>query len=86
MTPQDVIQVMKDSGLRGRGGAGFPTGLKWELALKQESQQKYIICNADEGDPVHIWIDLFLKEIPTLLSREWLSLDMQQEQVKDIYM
>lgn len=51
MTPQDVIQVMKDSGLRGRGGAGFPTGLKWELASKQESEQKYIICNADEGDP-----------------------------------
>jgi len=51
MTPQDVVQVMKDSGLRGRGGAGFPTGLKWELAFKQISDQKYIICNADEGDP-----------------------------------
>ncbi len=51
MTPEEVVQVMKDSGLRGRGGAGFPTGVKWELALKQEADQKYIICNADEGDP-----------------------------------
>lgn len=51
MTPEDVIKVVKDSGLRGRGGAGFPTGLKWELASKQNSDTKYIICNADEGDP-----------------------------------
>ncbi|MGB9832292.1 MAG: NAD(P)H-dependent oxidoreductase subunit E, partial [Caldisericum exile] len=51
MTREDVIKVVKDSGLRGRGGAGFPTGLKWELAYKQNSDTKYIICNADEGDP-----------------------------------
>lgn len=51
MTPQEVVQVMKDSGLRGRGGAGFPTGMKWEFSQKQQSDQKYIICNADEGDP-----------------------------------
>jgi NADH:ubiquinone oxidoreductase subunit F (NADH-binding)/(2Fe-2S) ferredoxin len=51
MTSQDVIKVVKDSGLRGRGGAGFPTGMKWEFAAKQNSQEKYIICNADEGDP-----------------------------------
>ncbi|MGC9124490.1 MAG: NADH-quinone oxidoreductase subunit NuoF [Caldisericaceae bacterium] len=51
MEPQDVIKVVKDSGLRGRGGAGFPTGLKWEFAAKQNSEEKYIICNADEGDP-----------------------------------
>lgn len=51
MTPEDVIQVMKDSGLRGRGGGGFPTGLKWDFARKSESDQKYVICNADEGDP-----------------------------------
>ncbi len=51
MTPKDVIKIIKDSGLRGRGGAGFPTGLKWELANKQISDTKYIICNADEGDP-----------------------------------
>ena len=47
----EVIQIIKDSKLRGRGGAGFPTGLKWELAAKNNDQEKYLICNADEGDP-----------------------------------
>ena len=53
MTPDQVIEVIKDSGLRGRGGAGFPTGLKWSLAAvhRNEGKQMYIICNADEGDP-----------------------------------
>lgn len=51
MSPAEVIQVMKDSNLRGRGGAGFPTGRKWETAYKYDADQKYIICNADEGDP-----------------------------------
>lgn len=51
MIPEKVISEIKDSGLRGRGGAGFPTGLKWEFARKPESDKKYIICNADEGDP-----------------------------------
>ncbi len=51
MTPQEVINVIKDSGLRGRGGGGFSTGLKWELAAKSPGTEKYIICNADEGDP-----------------------------------
>jgi len=51
MTPQDVIKVIKDSGQRGRGGAGFPTGLKWEIASKNQSDEKYVVCNADEGDP-----------------------------------
>lgn len=51
MTPEDVIAEMKKSGLRGRGGAGFPTGVKWEVCRKVPSIQKYIICNADEGDP-----------------------------------
>ncbi|MDD4294078.1 MAG: NADH-quinone oxidoreductase subunit NuoF [Candidatus Omnitrophica bacterium] len=50
--PQDdVIKEIKESGLRGRGGAGFPTGLKWEFVRKSESDEKYVICNADEGDP-----------------------------------
>lgn len=49
--PADVIETLKRSGLRGRGGGGFPTGLKWELACKQESDMKYVVCNADEGDP-----------------------------------
>ncbi|MCL4457628.1 MAG: NADH-quinone oxidoreductase subunit NuoF [Nitrospirae bacterium] len=51
MTPEEVIDIMKKSGLRGRGGAGFPTGVKWEACRKAEAGQKYIICNADEGDP-----------------------------------
>ena len=51
MTPEDVIQTLLDSGLRGRGGAGFPTGLKWKFARAYENEQKYVCCNADEGDP-----------------------------------
>jgi len=51
MTPEQVIDVIKKSGLRGRGGAGFPTGLKWEIASKNKADQKYVVCNADEGDP-----------------------------------
>ena len=51
LTPQETIDEMKKSGLRGRGGGGFPTGLKWEFASKSVSDQKYVICNADEGDP-----------------------------------
>ena len=51
MTPEDVIQVVKDSGLRGRGGGGFPTGLKWSFTAKNAADQKYVVCNADEGDP-----------------------------------
>ena len=50
-TADDVIATMKTSGLRGRGGAGFPTGLKWELTRKPQADVKYVICNADEGDP-----------------------------------
>ncbi len=51
MTPDEVIQTILDSGLRGRGGAGFPTGLKWKLAKGNDADQKYVCCNADEGDP-----------------------------------
>jgi len=51
MKPTDVIQVIKDSGLRGRGGGGFSTGLKWKIAYKNKADQKYVVCNADEGDP-----------------------------------
>jgi NADP-reducing hydrogenase subunit HndC len=50
-TPEETIELMKASGLRGRGGAGFPAGLKWDFARKNESDQKYVVCNADEGDP-----------------------------------
>lgn len=51
MTPQEVIQTVKTSGLRGRGGAGFPTGLKWEFTAASPGPVKYVVCNADEGDP-----------------------------------
>ena len=51
MTPKEVVEAMVKSGLRGRGGAGFPTGIKWGTVAKTQRQQKYVICNADEGDP-----------------------------------
>ena len=51
MTPQQVIDQVKESGLRGRGGGGFPTGIKWQAGHDAEADQKYIVCNADEGDP-----------------------------------
>ena len=51
MTPEEIIQEVKTSGLRGRGGAGFPTGRKWELARSAAGERKHIVCNADEGDP-----------------------------------
>ena len=50
-TPAEVIQIVKDSGLRERGGGGFPTGLKWSFTAANEADQKYVVCNADEGDP-----------------------------------
>lgn len=50
-TPVQVVNIVRESGLRGRGGGGFPTGLKWELSMKSQGDKKYIICNADEGDP-----------------------------------
>ena len=51
LKPEDVVAEVKHSGIRGRGGAGFPTGLKWEFTANQKSDEKYVICNADEGDP-----------------------------------
>ncbi len=51
MRPEEAIKVIIDSGLRGRGGGGFPTGLKWDITRKVEAAQKYVVCNADEGDP-----------------------------------
>jgi len=51
MSPEEIIEEIKNSGLRGRGGAGFPTGMKWEFVFKAKSPEKFVICNADEGDP-----------------------------------
>ena len=50
MSGQEIVSQIKDSGLRGRGGAAFPTGIKWQTVLDTESDQKYVVCNADEGD------------------------------------
>ncbi|MDO9580740.1 MAG: NADP oxidoreductase, partial [Bacteroidales bacterium] len=51
MSKEKIIQEILDSGLKGRGGAGFPTGLKWKYASSEKSREKYIVCNADEGEP-----------------------------------
>ena len=51
MTPEEIVKEISDAGLRGRGGAGFPTGKKWEQVLRQTEPEKYIVCNGDEGDP-----------------------------------
>ena len=51
MEPMDIINTVKSSGLRGRGGAGFPTGMKWEFGYRSPGDKKYVVCNADEGDP-----------------------------------
>jgi NADP-reducing hydrogenase subunit HndC len=51
MTPEEAIKIIIDSGLRGRGGGGFPTGIKWKIAHENKSDEKYVVCNADEGDP-----------------------------------
>ena len=67
MTPEEVIEEMKISGLRGRGGAGFPTWFKWNAARQNEADQKYMVCNADEEIPALSWTGAFWKEIPFLL-------------------
>ena len=63
-TPQQVIDKIKSSGLRGRGGAGFPTGIKWELVSKQTNEIKYLICNGDEGDPGAFMDRMLLESYP----------------------
>ena len=73
MEPEDVIKTIKDSGLRGRGGGGFPAGVKWQFAAEQQVKEKYVCCNADEGDPVPLWTDLYWKAIPMLSSKLWQS-------------
>ena len=65
MKPEEVIDEVKKSGLRGRGGAGFPTGMKWEFARKAPGTQKYVVCNADEGDPGAFMDTASWKVIPT---------------------
>lgn len=67
LSPTDVIEQIKKSGLRGLGGAFFPTGIKWEAAQKQEASQKYIICNADEGEPGTFKDRVLMNRIPGLM-------------------
>jgi len=72
MTPEQVIDEMKKSGLRGRGGGGFPTGLKWEFAYKQKETPKYVVCNADEGDPGAFMDRSIMEGDPTVCWKAWL--------------
>jgi [NiFe] hydrogenase diaphorase moiety large subunit len=67
MTPEQVIEEIKKSNIRGRGGAGFPTGLKWEFCRKAKGEKKYIFCNADEGEPGTFKDRVILTERPKLL-------------------
>ncbi len=67
LTPEQIIDLMKKSGIRGRGGAGFPTGLKWEFCRKSPGNKKYIFCNADEGEPGTFKDRVILTEIPRLV-------------------
>ena len=64
LSPDDVLNEIKNSGLRGRGGAGFPTGIKWELVKKEKSDSKYLICNGDEGDPGAFMDRMLLESYP----------------------
>ncbi len=64
MTPEEVIHEVRDSGIRGRGGAGFPTGMKWELVARHVESKKYVICNGDEGDPGAFMDRMLLESYP----------------------
>ena len=67
MKPNDVIEAVKAAGLRGRGGAGFPTGMKWQFVLKDTPKPKYIACNADESEPGTFKDHLLMERNPHLL-------------------
>jgi len=67
MTPEQVIEEVKKSGLMGRGGAGFPTGLKWEFCRREKAAERYVVCNADEGEPGTFKDRVILTELPRLL-------------------
>lgn len=80
MTPEDVIEVIKTSGLAGRGGAGFPTWFKWNAARQSDGEEKYLICNADEGDPGAFMDRAVIESTRILLLRVCLSVHMQSVQ------
>jgi hypothetical protein len=77
MSPQQVIEEVTRSGLRGRGGAGYPTGLKWSTVEKMPGSPKYVICNADEGDPGAFMDRSILESDPHRVWKEWRSLPMR---------
>lgn len=64
MTPSEIIHEVRESGIRGRGGAGFPTGMKWELVARHQESEKYVICNGDEGDPGAFMDRMLLESYP----------------------
>ncbi|MBA3706023.1 MAG: NADH-quinone oxidoreductase subunit F, partial [Bacteroidetes bacterium] len=67
MTPSDVVEEVKKSGLRGRGGAGFPTGMKWSFLAKPEGVDRHLVCNADESEPGTFKDRYLMERIPHLL-------------------
>jgi NADH-quinone oxidoreductase subunit F len=67
MKPNDVIELVKASGLKGRGGAGFPAGMKWQFVVKDSPKPKYIVCNADESEPGTFKDHLLMERNPHLL-------------------
>ena len=70
MTPQDVVDNIKQSRSQGRGGAGFPTGLTMGIAQMVRSDIKYVVCNADKETQAHLWTGVCLKAIPTVSLRQ----------------
>lgn len=84
-TPEEIIDEIKRSGLRGRGGGGFPTGMKWELTAKQQAALKYVVCNADEGDPGAFMTVPLWKEILIPLSKRWHYADIRSVPLKGSY-
>ncbi len=67
MTPEEVVEEVKKSGLRGRGGAGFPTGMKWSFLAKPEGKPRYLVCNADESEPGTFKDRVLMEKIPHAL-------------------
>ncbi|NDC31445.1 MAG: NADH-quinone oxidoreductase subunit F, partial [Bacteroidetes bacterium] len=67
MTPEAIVEEVKKSGLRGRGGAGFPTGMKWSFLAKPEGVERYLVCNADESEPGTFKDRYLMEKIPHLL-------------------
>ena len=83
MSQTDAIEIIKKSGLRGRGGGGFPTGLKWEITKNSVSDKKYVVCNADEGAPGAFMDAPFSKAIRTRCSKLWPFAATALEPMKD---